>query len=298
MLSTTRWTGRTTTSARPPAERRLTASTASTCRPWPASTVAWCRNGRRSGSWRPTGAGSAGRATAAAPAAAILELRASRLESVDPHPGVTSKPFNVRCTRPKCKGHTEPFPARWCRCARCSSSPRLHPAVAGRHCRPPRPGPAARRRRPCAGRGTAPDHLGRAAGHGAGQHPRRRRAVRWGWRAVRRAHPRWDGDRGQPSRQRQPLASRQDRHHRCRGGCPLGARSPLVSEPRQNLVVNAISRSPRRGTAAGTRGQWTFHARQAAQGGGGLLVPCPTSKGASARCCALRSGSPSARTTR
>ncbi len=44
-------------------------------------------------------------------AAAALELRASGLEPVDPYPGVTSKPFDVRCTKPKCKGHAEPFPA-------------------------------------------------------------------------------------------------------------------------------------------------------------------------------------------
>ncbi|MEU7649203.1 hypothetical protein [Streptomyces huasconensis] len=44
-------------------------------------------------------------------AAATLELRASGLEPVDPYPGVTSKPFFVRCTQPRCEGHTEPFPA-------------------------------------------------------------------------------------------------------------------------------------------------------------------------------------------
>ncbi|KUO22153.1 hypothetical protein [Streptomyces dysideae] len=44
-------------------------------------------------------------------AAATLELRASGLEPVEPYPGVTSKPFAVRCIQPKCKGHVEPFPA-------------------------------------------------------------------------------------------------------------------------------------------------------------------------------------------
>lgn len=42
-------------------------------------------------------------------AAATLELRASGLEPVDLYPGVTSKPFAARCTRPRCKGHTKPF---------------------------------------------------------------------------------------------------------------------------------------------------------------------------------------------
>lgn len=41
--------------------------------------------------------------------AAVLELRASGLDPVDLYPGVTSKPFAVRCTQPRCKGHTEPF---------------------------------------------------------------------------------------------------------------------------------------------------------------------------------------------
>lgn len=44
-------------------------------------------------------------------AAVTLELRASGLEPVDRYPGVTSKPFKVRCTRATCEGHTTPFPA-------------------------------------------------------------------------------------------------------------------------------------------------------------------------------------------
>ncbi|WP_405533783.1 hypothetical protein OG592_43020 (plasmid) [Streptomyces avidinii] len=43
-------------------------------------------------------------------AAATLELRASGLEPEDRYPGVTSKPFRVRCIQPRCQGRTEPFP--------------------------------------------------------------------------------------------------------------------------------------------------------------------------------------------
>lgn len=41
--------------------------------------------------------------------AAILELRASGIEPVDEYPGVTSKPFRVRCLKPSCPARTEPF---------------------------------------------------------------------------------------------------------------------------------------------------------------------------------------------
>jgi len=42
--------------------------------------------------------------------AAALELRASGVETVDPYPGRTSIPFRVRCLKPECAGHSDPFP--------------------------------------------------------------------------------------------------------------------------------------------------------------------------------------------
>lgn len=42
-------------------------------------------------------------------AAAVLELRASGVEPVDPYPGRTSIPFKVRCLKPSCEGHAVPF---------------------------------------------------------------------------------------------------------------------------------------------------------------------------------------------
>ena len=42
-------------------------------------------------------------------AAATLELRASGVEPVDEYPGVTRKPFRVRCLRLACPAHSEPF---------------------------------------------------------------------------------------------------------------------------------------------------------------------------------------------